>query len=220
MSSTEIQIIVPAAGFGRRVGSPESKEMFFRSNGERLIDLPIKLAKTNSWPVLVLSREEKQELNQYLTRHNYSREIQVHCVGVTSDWPETLLKSEAKWKDWNIVVLPDTEFSPMTILEGFEELVKNSQFDVVAWIHSVEKEDLSQWGYICSIDNKVYLSEKPKKPLSDQAWGLFAFHKSKGRELLALQKESNQDHQWKAADFRVKLIQLNAFKDLTRGKPR
>ncbi len=207
-------VIIPAAGFGRRVGSPEAKELFLRPDGTRLIDLGLQCASERAWPAHVITRTEKTSLVRYLKQ---SPNTTVQLIGATYDWPETILQSEPFWHEWNLVFLPDMDFKPRKILEEFAFEMSVGDVDVITANHLVE--DASHWGLLwpdsatgLTVGEKVPIEKSEKR----QAWGLYAFKKSAGRKLLEAQLDSCRDHRLRQLPIRSKALKLSAYLDLTR----
>ena len=217
-------VIVPAAGFGRRVGSPESKEMLLREDGSYLIDFALDWARENECRCLVLTRKEKKNLIDYLNAKSKQQDLQISIVSETRDWPETLLLSAPYWQKWNLVFLPDMSFEPRSALKDGLTLFKQNQSqvenepDLIVWSHEIS-EARSSWGYILSEGpHKLHLAEKPKQDRRGRAWGLYAFQSTIGLDLLRAQAASNRDHEWKMLALKCKEVFLESFRDLTRGQ--
>lgn len=244
MIPSDFLVLIPAAGYGVRVGRPESKEMLKRPgshvlgfsgasfSGSPLIEEPIRRAWDAGAAVLVITREEKKSLIRYLEdlkAESPGRELQVQLVPPTKDWPDTLLASAPYWRKWNCVVLPDTEYEPRDMLSHISNLALSnfnlsdfnlSDFNLIVAQHQVQ--NLSTWGVIQLANDSVRLCEKPQSTAglshSDFAWGLYAFKKELGEKLLRLQSESSQDHQWKELKgVKAKELRLKSFMDLGRG---
>jgi len=215
-------VILPCAGFGRRVGAPNSKELLPLRQGRPLIEEPLDLAHQLGWWALVLTRPEKTTLVKYLQVEAKSG-VDTLIVPETREWPETMLLSQAKWADWNLLVLPDTDYDPKDIWLRMFRLI-DSQTSLVVANHQVL--DRSTWGAHdigASIDagsqGSVRLSEKALAG-PGSAWGLILFRKDIGAALFEgfiASRESGQPVSCpEIKKSAVKATALSGFRDLTR----
>jgi hypothetical protein len=207
-------IIIPAAGFGRRVGSPPAKELLLRASTKRpYIDAPIEWSRERNWEVLVITRRDKQILIEYLSR--VYPHVSIHCIESSPDWQSTVLQARSHWLDNNLILLPDTEFSPLEALDQIAEQLFD--FDVVAGVHRVS--DPEHWGHMRVLSDNVFeVAEKPNGLLSENsiAWGLLGFRKSHGESLLSAQWMSQRERKVVAVQGQLGLTPLKDFKDLLR----
>jgi dTDP-glucose pyrophosphorylase len=210
MSQTPV-ILIPAAGFGTRVGSPEAKELLPDPSGQPLIESALGQAQARGWPVHVITRAEKKSLIEYLRRRS-GLEISIQLIRPSREWPDTLLLSKEHWRQRNILCLPDTRFSPESAID---QLVQ-SPAELAAAVF--DTSDASTWGVLRSLPTgQLEICEKPRDHRPGQkAWGLLAFTPSAGHQLLNAQLASTLDHQWRTLDFSHEFIDLDWFKDLTR----
>lgn len=204
------RIIIPAAGFGKRVGSPPAKELFpHPKTGNPLIEEALKKARSVGTP-LVITRPDKTELIEYLKATN----TQYHLIGATREWPITVLASEPFWLEKNVLLLPDTDFNSASqiINELIQGLEKNS---VTLGVFPVQ--DSSVWGMIKNDERKLMIADKPRMGFSSmQAWGLIGFNKAAGNKLFTAIAESNVDGSWKKTDLDYSTYKLSGFADLAR----
>ena len=208
------RVILPAAGFGRRVGSPESKELLPLRDGEPLIKQALEMSLDRGWPVTLITRPEKKSLLKYVESFvGKGLEVSLCIICETKEWPHSILKSELSWNEWNLVVLPDTEFAPMGV---WDEMWKTADenCDLVAATHAVE--DSSGWGVLSPTENGLRIGEKQSG--SKEAWGLYMFRNEWGNRILSAQLESFQENIWiELEGCRAKTLGLDLFRDLTRG---
>jgi len=210
-------VLIPAAGFGTRVGSPPAKELLKGPNGSPLIAFGLDQARHRGWPVHVITRQEKTELIQYLQeyREQWRVELEIQMIEPSREWPDTLLKSKPYWREKNLLCLPDTVFEPHEIWDCL--VTAESEIAVAAF----KVEDLSKWGVFQVLPSATGISvcEKPHDAISDdrKAWGILCWKKKAGAILLQAQLESAQDHEWKKLDFSVEFFELSSFEDVTRG---
>lgn len=197
------------------MGSPPSKELLPHPvTGRALIVEALGKIPEGKDSALVISRAEKTELNRFLTENGIEHLI---LENPTREWPDTLLKSESYWADWNFVLLPDTEFAPKNILSEMMERAQTTS--AKALFATFQVADLKTWGAV-STQKPWTLCEKPQEELPSywQAWGLFAFHRSAGRTLLEKMLSSTLNHHKQRLDFDVEFLPLANFVDLTRSQ--
>lgn len=180
ISSVKPLVLIPAAGFGRRMGSPMSKELLPLRAGRPLIEAPLEWCADRHWPVLVITRQEKINLIEYLSRRENASDgeglsaqrpkvrktssspVDTLLVSATKDWPDTLLASGDHWHEWNLVLLPDVDFAPLEILDQMAELM-NSPKQLIVASHDVgvEAEARRAWGFLRPTSTGVMIAEKP-----------------------------------------------------------
>ncbi len=211
-AQTKPLVIIPAAGFGRRVGSPNSKEML-AFEGRPLIEFVLRQCETRDWPIQVVTRAEKTELLGYLNERQ-SRNLNIQLVTETREWPETVLRSEPSWQDWNLLLLPDMIFDPPSVLDQMQKAMLSGSFELVAAGQVVSEPQV--WGCLRAQSLGFEISEKPKDCSSAWAWGVLGFRRSLGRPLFQSLLESGADHAWKSFQHRALLFELLGLKDLTR----
>lgn len=207
------RVIIPAAGFGRRVGSPEAKELLCLRQGQPLIQQALDFSLARQWPVTVVTRPEKVSLIEYL--ESRPQVIDVILTEATTEWPSSVLKSAPHWHEWNLLVLPDTHYLPLNIWDMMWQKAESERQLVVAH-HQVD--DLSLWGVIEPTEAGVKVFEKCKAKKPGCAWGLLLFHKKVGEALFAAHLTSRElqvgvDIQPCYSEF----IDLIEFQDLTRA---
>ncbi|MEZ0391377.1 MAG: hypothetical protein ACAH59_04125 [Pseudobdellovibrionaceae bacterium] len=203
-------LLIPAAGFGRRVGQPPAKELLPDPSGRPLIERALKQAQARGWPVHVITRDEKMGLIQFL-RDFSGVEIQVQVIEPSREWPETVLKSRKYWRERNILCLPDTVFSP----EGVLDSLASSKFPLA--VAAFETSEYSTWGVMKTKNSGIEICEKPIEARSGmRAWGLISFEPFAGEKLFEAQLESTFDHQWKELPIGAEFFSLETFSDLTR----
>lgn len=185
-------VLIPAAGFGVRVGSPEAKELLLGPGGRPLIDAALNQAKARGWPVHVITRGEKSSLIAYLESFK-GVSIRVQVIEPSREWPDTVLKSEDYWHEKNLLCLPDTIYSPESI---WDRLVSSSA-DLAAGVFG--PQDFAPWGVMRqAASGYLEICEKPRDFREGmKAWGLMCFKKQSGRSLLTAQLESTFDHGWR-----------------------
>lgn len=216
-------IIVPSAGFGTRIGMTpnSSKELLVDPNNDNkpLIEWCLDLTPQDQYDHVIITREAKQDLIDYLCQEN--KQIFTTLINKddeSKEWPNSVLQSKIHWTESNILVLPDTRFQPTSIIKDIEKELQNGA-DLVFAIHKVD--DVRQWG-------KVFLDPFSGKPLTTQekpniefkleglAWGVVGFKSKIGEELFQAYLERKTltfPKTWK-----VKVLELQSFKDITRNE--
>lgn len=208
------KLLIPAAGFGKRLGSPKAKELLeLKTESLPLIEWSLSLAKTFGMPAVVISREDKVELNAYLHSKMKDYPIEICLISDSKEWPDTLLQSESKWAATNIVILPDTRFQPVEIINDLHRILQIEPYAFATF----QPDDFSAWGVIRTSKEGSYISEKPKVwDTNDKVWGLFGFQKSYGQKILNAML-SSQGEFVTFSKGRSQLLPLKTFNDLGRS---
>lgn len=206
--------IIPAAGLGSRMGMKpnESKEMLLDSNGKPIIDYSLDLCRRYNIRPLIIVRKEKEDLINYLMQ--YERKHVIDWIVLDEqgkEWPDTILASSSAWGDKNVLILPDTRFTPeYTLLKMLMDLDK---YDLSFGMHKVI--DGNNWSLI----EDGHIAEKPHTVLrtpadfEQSAWGTIAFKKDSG---LLLFNQLSERHKWHKIHSSYSLHYLDEFKDITR----
>lgn len=202
------KIIVPCAGYGTRMGMKphQAKEMLIHKdeNGP-IIDYIIDIGKTLNLDILCITRKEKKELNEYLTTKNV--EIMYHEP--QGEWMDTVYDSMSKWSTLNILMLPDTRWSPK--YKAVDEILwRMTNFNVPAVFAAHKVDDPQNWGVL----SKYFLIEKPKETNSNLAFGLIGFKNYDGRQIF------DNLRKFKFVNYPLdsQFILLDKFEDITRPK--
>lgn len=207
-------ILCPAAGYGRRMGSPDAKELLPHPfKNKKMIEVPLEYAQKHHMHVHVISREDKVALNNFLESRS-EQNVSFQKIQVTGEWPESILKSKFDWGEQNLLWLPDTDFDQSVIQKIFLLL---DQYEIVFATFSVSDPHL--WGLIRETDEGFEIGDKPAHTNpTDKAWGLIGFRKNAGEHLFTQIHKSNQDKSWKAIlTHSLTQVSLEYFVDLTRG---
>lgn len=211
--------LIPCSGFGTRMKVPSnrSKELLIDpENNEPIINWCLKHVPN---PLLII-RKEKEDLIDFAKHSDWNYII----IEETKEWPETILKAGYRWKENNLLVLPDTRFSDsMYTIESVIDGLRDKPLSF--GIHKVN--DISKWGKV-DFDNTI---EKPEIParyrlnittgknelLFDNeegfAWGLIGFNRNVGHGLFtAYLNKTRYDYYPEG----VKFTKMHWFKDVTR----
>lgn len=199
-----MRCIIPAAGFGTRMGMKpgQSKEMLPSPENKYnpIISYALTLCKMFNMEPLVVTRKEKVDLRQYL----FNEQVKFIDIEVEGEWNETILKSREHWHKENLLLLPDTRFSSLRVIENIQRGLSLGNNAVMA-LHRVP--DPSNWGIVT---NNYTLMEKPEISTGPQlAWGLIGFRNTYGQKLFSNVKYLELEN--------VGFTYLDYFKDITRG---
>ena len=204
--------IIPCAGYGTRMGLQphQSKEMLTDPNDKSkyLIDYALDLCYSNNIDPIVISRQGKDELNDYLKPYKLDLII---LKEPGKEWAETVLKSQGLWGDKNILILPDTRFQPETIIPDIIKSTNCYSSIVVGW-HEIKPEDSHKWGTV----NSYGIYEK-QGTLFNKAWGILGFTKFSGQELFQSLKPEGTFQFHQIDECSPEFRKLNNFKDITRS---
>jgi dTDP-glucose pyrophosphorylase len=201
-------MILPAAGHALRLGQPQAKEMLIH-DAAPLIDWSLELATELGFQVVVITRKEKTNLIQHLQ----SQKVDFLLVDSTQEWPETVLRSKENWREKNLLVLPDTRFSPKRVAADLlENLTERAPLHFA--IHRIK--DSRQWGVIDHQSRNLRICEKPLESDWPWAWGLIGFRQEAGERLFSALLRSALDHRWQELGDSLQTTELNFFIDLTR----
>ncbi len=209
-----MKVIIPCAGFGTRVGSPLVKELIpSKISGKPLIDFILEEAIIRKWEIHIITRAEKTPLIDHVKNLPNTT---VQIVEPTKEWPHSIIESKIFWEEKNLLVLPDTYFSPKNILDDIESYL--CCFEAVYAV--IEKETYETWGAVNISAKNIRLIEKPHSNVNRnhyRAWGLIGFQKDVGETIFRAHLESTFDHQEKNLRIKGKFVSLDIFDDLTRS---
>lgn len=203
-----IKVIIPCAGYGTRMKlrPHESKEML-RYNGFPIIDYSLDMCRHLGLQAVVITRPEKTELIRHIEYHH--GHVQRVIYNPTGEWAQTILDNKDHWGYNNILLLPDTRFSPgVNALRTIANLLA-IEHELVFATHKVK--DSQNWGII----RNGMIAEKPSmiEGASYDAWGMIGFNKYIGVPLFEGLKKKGTWMNLPAHEI-VKLIR---FEDVTRG---
>ena len=215
-------VIIPAAGFGRRVGAPNSKEILkLAGSDEPLIERAFRECEGRDWPIHLITRPEKTDLLAYC-QQRAPKNLSLQLVGPTQEWPATVLLSEPYWQEWNLLFLPDLIFEPSHVLDQMLVFAKDEISLIAA---GLETEAPGLWGCLRVEGDGFSICEKPKDLKEAWAWGFLLFKKSFGKPLFeSLLAPAGNDPSDSGAEIKrwhkftetCKTLDLLEMKDLTR----
>lgn len=216
--SRVLSVVIPAAGFGTRMGLPVAKEMLINpGTGLRFVNLSLEQAKGLEAKVILITRKEKKELIDYVSLFCQEQQLLLDVLQIepTSEWPETVLLSEHSWTERNLLILPDTDWKPLGFVQDMVQQWTQNSSDV---IYGVFDSNKSNWGYV-KAEEGLWICEKPEQPLEGfMAWGIIGFKKTVGASLFREHLTSTFDHQVKFLKNSAQLKKMDAFFDRTRGE--
>lgn len=205
-------VLLPAAGFGRRAGSPESKEMLPDETGRPLIDWAIDQAFARGWPVHVILRPQKVSLIRHLKKRQEEGALSLQEIRGSLECSHSLLLSRHHWRENNIVILPDTRWQPTNALDSLA--AKLQEFAAAYGTFPITAPE--EWGTVSLGNQAVRIAEKCGGPGSLTAWGLLGFRRAAGVPLLAAHLESHLRRSVQEAAIACTQVPLQSFVDLTR----
>lgn len=168
--------------------------------GRPLIEHTLDKCKMSGLNPLVLIRSGKRDLVSYCRVNKIMHQV----VEVREEWNETVLQSQLQWETNNILMLPDTVFTPVDALKHVKLNLELGN-KLCVGIHMVN--DVSQWGQVSS----GMITEKPLYKTPGYAWGVIGFHKSIGEALFHNMKKGS------SFSYPMSYILLDEFKDVTRN---
>jgi hypothetical protein len=217
--SRVLSVVIPAAGFGTRMGLPIAKEMLVNPvTGLKFVNLSLQQAKKLGAKVILITRKEKKELIDHVSAFCEEQHLLLEILQIepTSEWPETVLMSQHCWTEKNLLVLPDTDWKPADFLQEMIQEWEQHPSDV---IYGVFESNKNTWGYVKAAEG-LWLCEKPAHALGEgfMAWGFIGFKKEIGSKLFREHLTSTFDHQVKFLKISAQVKKMAAFFDRTRGE--
>jgi dTDP-glucose pyrophosphorylase len=205
--------IIPAAGFGSRVGSPPAKELLLHPNGQRFIDHTIDLAYKLNTQVLVISRKDKHALNEYLIeKQKHDKRLSLLLIDQTPEWTWSVQLASPYFHQKNILLLPDSDWGTFDVGKDLLKSLDSSEISVGVF----QVENPKVWGMIEVKENSLFMGEKPLKTESHLAWGLISFQGSFGKIFWEKYKTTSQQHHMIPISTHFKILKLQWFRDLSR----
>lgn len=197
----KINIILPCAGLGTRLGLPYPKETHMIAENTALIDLTFQsLLKGKQYidAVTVILAPEKGILLEHLKK--WSSEFYIRFCYFNdnyNEWAGSVLSAEPDFHEKNVVLLPDSyivENSKNAILPTFDRLLSKHS-SVFACKLEEDKNMLRNLGALTVKDGIVTsFCDKPTSSYKkyNAFWCSFGFQKEAGRPLLEMMMNSIQ----------------------------
>jgi dTDP-glucose pyrophosphorylase len=205
IKKSKVTAVIPCCGYGTRVGMKpnESKELLINPTIKQpIIQWHLDLCNKYGLEPLCIVRPEKRKLLTYLDKHKIQWVL--YSPQYNEEWMHTIYNNREYYSDKNILLLPDTIFTPKSKIKDIVDLL-DEPYDLIFGTHLVK--DPSKWGII----TPDFLIEKPEADiLFNLAWGVIGFKDVEIFKELGYNK--------KVALKNYATVKLTSFKDLTRGK--
>lgn len=211
-------VVIPAAGYGQRVGSPPAKELMNHPHYKNLTFMDAAIQKIHEWggEPFVITRKNKNALVEWLIQNNVS----YFLIDESPEWVSTLIQSSFFWREKNLLLLPDSEFLPLNI--GKLLIDDLDRYPMSVATHLVT--DGQYWGTLKCEENlespfwTFYEKYKNTSEPVSLAWGLIAFRGTLESLKFWYQYEKSQISQTGVSvSFSLILRELEQYKDLQRG---
>jgi hypothetical protein len=196
-----LNIILPCAGKGSRLGLPYPKEIHLIEHDLRLIDLSFRLClpyRNKIDRITITLNSSKHEIVSCLDKWSQSFNI-VFCYfnNQYEEWPGSILSAKHLFLENNIVLLPDSriiEYENYPLVPSMLNSLKHDDL-VFAFIKEQSKR-LENLGAI-SIDDNLAITGFCDKPKSEWQkynafWGSFGFKDSHSKAILEMMMKSVQ----------------------------
>jgi UTP-glucose-1-phosphate uridylyltransferase len=209
--------IIPAAGFGTRVGMlpHEAKELLPDPvDGRPLICYAIDgVIKAGIYEkIVIILRTEKVELKERLEALYPGRLTYVIFDEPNKEWPHSVLASQAHWSAaGNLLILPDTRFEPKDEVIAKLPTMLTRPHVIAFALHVIDPAECSKFGIV---EPYGFTAEKPEASSSKTAWGLIAFKPNDGVRLFNAYSNRGE---WFNLGYYYSM-NLEYFKDITREK--
>ena len=229
-----LNVILPCAGKGTRLGLPYSKEIHKVSSDYALIDFSLNLCLKNKKyvnEIVFVTEPHKKDLIKYLDKWKKNFKIRICYFNKKySEWAGSILSAEKKFYKKNLVLLPDTIIDdPKNQI--FKKTLDILELNDVSFAIKKEKKAkfLKNLGAIRSKGTNVLsFCDKPSKNLKsyNAFWCSFGFTKYSGKLLLEMmmrsinrEKVSLNEELLKAQCFYIKdYLDLGTWENLRSKK--
>ena len=165
-------VLIPAAGYGVRVGSPPAKECLPHPHQPHKSFIEVAYDRIQSWgadPLLIVREDKAALIDKW---RSLAPEGSYLLVPPTPDWVQTLLLSSPYWRASNLLLLPDVEWAPTAAPTQILKALDQSFYQMAFLLHTVSHP--KPWGIVTS---SQLAFEKPSFDIgqSFKAWGLVGF---------------------------------------------
>jgi UTP-glucose-1-phosphate uridylyltransferase len=207
--------IIPAAGYGRRVGRPPAKELLPHPEvkSKSYIEVSIEICEEFHMSPLIISRKDKEVLNQFVL-HRLGPSNLV-TLSESEEWTDSVNQSGEFWGDKNLLLLPDVSFSPRNVIDQI--LMALDHNEIVLGIHTIDPATSPLWGVVDKIKGTVREKPTSEETFQSTAWGLMGFRGSKAAKQFWLDYHHSYKEQ-RAVELPTPFafMDLDSFVDLTR----
>ncbi len=196
-----LNVILPCAGEGKRLGLPYPKEIHQIANDLSLIDLSLRLVhphRERIGRITITLTPQKWQLVSYLAKWRSAFPI-VFCYFDERcfEWAGSILSAEHLFLDKNIVLLPDSmlgESEGSAVVPTFDRML--AEHDLVFGVMPDTSDRLHHLGAV-RLENDGRVSAFCDKPQADLHrfngfWGTFGFTRAVGRQVLETMTTSIQ----------------------------
>ncbi len=223
---SKLNIILPCAGAGTRLGLPYPKEVFILEQDKALIDYTFSALLTEKdfvKSVTIVLTPEKVSIVNYLKKwsdHFYIRFCYFNPK--YTEWAGSIRSSAEDFSDKNVVLLPDSIITPergYPILGKFDELLSENDI-VFAYKREKDPDKLKNLGAleISAAGAVKRFCDKPqsKHELYNAFWCSFGFRKEIGDSLLQIMQNSIAKKSVDLADISKKIgsFPVESYRDL------
>ncbi len=203
MVDSNLSIILPCAGEGKRLGLSYPKELYEICEGVRLVDFSLLHVKYqfNKNPelkikIVVVIKKGKESVFEYVKKRLYPIEVvSVYFNDDYFEWAGSVYSASDHFSEYNLVLLPD---SALTF--GKEDLFSKENLSLLDTVYNSLMKNPAAFGIIrcddrkklknlgaCFVDNGVItrFKDKPKKYFDayNSFWGCYAFKKEIAKRL-------------------------------------
>lgn len=194
-----LNVILPCAGEGTRLGLPYPKEMHHVANGVAFIDLSLRQLypyRDRIARVTITLTPSKADLVRYLGKWRAIFPFAfTYFDERNEEWPGSILSAEALYLARNLVLLPDSLIHSepdWPLVPTFDRLL--GEHDLVFGVKREHSDRLRSLGAVrLEADGRVTaFCDKPSEALDrfNGFWGCFGFTGSTGRSILELMTAS------------------------------
>lgn len=226
-----VNVILPCAGKGSRLGLNYPKELFEVTKGLKLIDYSLCHLKkaTHPWIVSVVITPEKEDVYDYVNSQFQGRQIRkVYFNSNYEEWPGSVYSAVDSSYDYNLVLLPDSSFTVKNkscLLRNTAEALKRHSLVFGAEFVDPFSEKLKALGalHVNKEMKVIEFEDKPEVLCSNSEihfnafWGCYAFHTKIAEELyhflISAVKKGNSQYTAKSF-YPAKIFEIQDYIDL------
>ncbi len=221
-----LNLILPCAGSGTRLGLFYPKETHLIAENTALLDLSLRLCEPHREridTVTIVLTPQKAEIVRFMEKWREAFNIRFcYFNDANFEWAGSILSAETLFAERNLVLLPDSyirerESNPVVV--SMDNLLE--EHDVAfAYMRENDAERLSTLGAL-KIEDDGSVAAFCDKPDNTQLrynafWGAFGFRRDAGRPLLEMMTRSiqRQSADIEALGLDVKSFELEGYDDL------
>lgn len=219
---SKLNVILPCAGEGSRLGLPYPKELHVVEEGRSLVEFSLeRCARAGSAVdrVTIVMTAAKPELLGLLERWMDRLPVAICFFDDSNfEWPGSVLSAEHLFCDHNVVLLPDShliECDGLDVIPAMANRLESS--DVVFGYVEEQGPRLGSLGALTDRGNEVSaFCDKPDVPHDrfNAFWTTFGFRGEHGRPLLEMMTRSVQRKPVSLDEWRVAGFPVAGYRDL------